>query len=325
MKAVRFHQFGGPEVLAYEDGVPRPSVGPGQVLIKVAGAGVNFTDLNRRGGANPGLELPAGVGVEAAGTVEEVGPDVATFRVGDRVMGQGFASVSGQAEYVAAEIGRVFPCPDDLDLVEAGGTPNNHLTAYHVVKTRARVQPGETVLVHAAASGMGNVALQLAKIWGARVIATASTQEKLDLARSIGADEVINYATSDFEQVVKSLTDGQGVDVVLEALGGEVLEKSLRCLAPLGRVVTYGNISGKAISFHTGDFFRSNQSIMGLGMGIAPRGGLDLQGAMADMIPMIQSGRLRLVVDRVVPMSEVGKVHAHLAGRGAMGKVILTP
>ena len=325
MKAVRFHRFGGPEVLAYEDGVPRPSIGPGQVLIKVAGAGVNFTDLNRRGGANPGIELPAGVGVEGAGTIEEVGPDVSGFQVGDRVMGQGFASVSGQAEYVAAETGRVFPCPDDLDLVEAGGTPNNFLTAYHVVKTRAQVQPGQTVLVHAAASGMGTVALQLAKICGARVIATGSTEEKLDLARSIGADEVVNYANADFEEEVKGLTEGQGVDVVLEALGGEVLEKSLSCLAPLGRLVTYGNISGKAVSFHTANFFRSNQSILGLGMGIAPRGGLDLRGAMAEMVPLIQAGKLRLVVDRIVPMSDVGNVHAHLAGRGAMGKVILTP
>ena len=325
MKVAWFREFGGPEVLAYEDGVPRPSIGPGQVLIKVASAGVNFTDLNRRAGANPGIELPAGVGVEAAGVIEAVGPDVTGFRVGDRVMGQGFASVSGQAEYVVAEIARVFPWPDDLDLVEAGGTPNNHLTAYHVVRTRAQVQPGETVLVHAAASGMGTVALQLAKIWGARVIATGSTEDKLDLARTIGADEVVNYTTADFEEEVKGLTDGHGVDVVLEALGGEVLEKSLRCLAPLGRLVTYGNISGKAASFHTANFFRSNQSIIGLGMGIAPRGGLDLQGAMAEMVPMIQSGRLRLVVDRIVPMSEVGEVHSHLSGRGAMGKVILTP
>ena len=325
MKAVRFHSFGGPEVLVYEDGVPRPTAGPGQVLIKVAGAGVNFTDLNRRLGANPSLDLPATVGVEAAGVIEEVGPDVADFRAGDAVMAQGMASVGGQAEYVTAEVSRVFPSPSGIDLVEAGAIANNFMTAYHVVKTRARVADGDTVLVHAGASGMGIVLIQLAKAWGAKVIATASTEKKLELAASVGADVGINYTKQDFETEVKAATGGEGVQVVLELVGGEVLEKSIRCLAPFGRVVIYGNLSGTPVSLPISDLFRNNQSILGLGMGGAPRGGLDLKAAMAEMTPMIESGKLRLIVDRILPMSQAGEAHRHLAERGAMGKVILTP
>ena len=317
MKAVRFHRFGGPEVLVYEEEVPRPIPGDGQVLIKVAGAGVNFADLMRRAGTYPGADPPATLGLEAAGTVEEVRPDVKGFKVGDAVMAR---VVGGQCEYVAVDASAVFHCPSGIDLVQAGGIPVVFLTAYHLLKTRSRVQPGETVLVQAGASGVGTVAIQLAKLWGARVIATASTEEKLELARSLGADITINYVTHDFEEEVKAITGGAGVDVILECVGGEVLQKSLRCLAQYGRLVIYGNASGGSASLPAAEIFPVNRGVLGFSIGRSPQGVLDHHAAMAELMPLFQAGKLRLVVDRILPMSEVAKAYSHLANRGTRGK-----
>ena len=323
MKAVRFHSFGGPEVLVYEEEVPQPTPGVGQVLIKVAGAGVNFADLMRRAGSYPGSDPPVTMGLEAAGTIAEVGAEVTAFSVGDIVLAR--AAFGGQAEYVAVDSPNVFPCPPGIDLVQAGGIPSIFLTAYHIVKTRARVRPGDTVLVHAGASGVGTAAIQLAKHWGARVIATASTEEKLEFVRSLGADDTINYFTHDFEEEIRTLTDDAGVQVILECVGGEVLEKSLRCVAQYGRLVIYGNTSGSPASLPSSEIHTVNREILGLSMGRSPQGVLDHQGAMAEMLPLIQAGTLRVVVDRILPMSEVAQAHVHLANRGAKGKVILTP
>ena len=322
MKAVRFHRFGGPEVLVYEDGVPRPQPGKGQVLIKVASAGVNFADLMRRAGGYPGPEPPATLGLEAAGTVEEVGAEVTGFSVGDRVLAR---AIGGQTEYAAVDSSAVFHCPADIDPVLAGGMPVVLLTAYHLLKTRAHVQPGDTVLVQAGASGVGTVAIQMAKLWGARVIATASTEEKLELARSLGADVTINYLTHDFEAEVHSITGGEGVQVLLECVGGEVLEKSLRCVASYGRLVIYGNASGSQASLLPQDIYPVNRGVLGFSMGRSPAWALDNQAAMSEVLPLVQEGQLRLVVDRIMPMSEAAAAHEHLARRGTRGKVILTP
>ena len=322
MKAIRIHEYGGPEVLVYEEEVPRPTVGPGQALIKVAGAGVNYADLMRRMGGYPGAEPPATMGLEAAGTIEEIGTDVEGFAVGDRVMAR---AAGGQAEYVAADASSMFRCPRGLDMVQAGGMPVILLTTYHLLKNRAQVQPGDTVLVQAGASGVGTVAIQLAKFYGATVFATASTEEKLELARSLGADVTINYVDKDFEEEVKALTDGAGVQVILECVGGEVLEKSLRCLAPYGRLVIYGNASGGSASLPASEIFPVNRGVLGFSIGRSPQGSLDHHAAMDEMLPLVYSGKLRLVVDRIMPMSDVAKAHIHLANRGTKGKVILTP
>ena len=322
MKAVRFHKYGGPEVLVYEEEVPRPAVGKGQLLIKSAGAGVNFADLMRRTGAYPGGDPPATLGLEVAGTIEELGPDVVGFEVGDPVMAR---AIGGQAEYVAVDSSSVFHCPEGVDLVQSGGMPVTFLTAYHLLQTRCRMQPGDTVLVQAGASGVGTIAIQLAKLWGARVVATASTEEKLELAASLGADVTINYVTHDFEEEISSLTGGAGVEVILECVGGEVLEKSLRCLAQYGRLVIYGNASGTPASLPASEIFPVNRGVLGFSLGRSPQGTLDHHAAMGEMLPLIQSGSLRLVVDRIMPMSAAAEAHTHLANRGTRGKVILIP
>jgi NADPH2:quinone reductase len=321
MKAVRINEFGGLEVLKWED-VPEPTARPGYVMIKVEAAGVNYADLMRRGGGYPGPDLPSSLGLEAAGTVVEVGENVEGITMGQRVMAMG---PQGQAEYVSVNANFVFPYPETLDPVQAGGMPIVFLTSYHLLKTRGQMQAGDTVLIQAGASGVGTVAIQMAKAWGAKVIATASTQEKLDLATSLGADAVINYTTQDFETEIQEQTGGKGVELILECVGGPVLEKSVRCVASYGRLISYGNASGATANLAAADIFAANRTVIGFSMGRSPVGSLDHKAAMAEIFPMISSGKTRLIVDQVLPMSQVADAHRHLAARGTRGKVILTP
>lgn len=321
MKAVRLNKFGGLEVLEIED-VAEPRPRPHHVLIKVDSAGVNYADILRRGGNYPGPELPSSMGLEAAGTVIEVGSEVTGISVGQKVMGMG---PGGQAEYVAINGNLVFPYPDSLDPIVAGGMPIVFLTAYHILKSRGQLQAGDTVLVQAGASGVGTLLIQLAKAWGAKVIATASTQEKLALCKSLGADVTINYVTNDFEEAVNEETGGAGVQLVAECVGGEVLAKSVRCIASYGRLVSYGNASQTPANIPASDFTTANRSIIGFSIGRSPQGQLDHKGAMAEMFGLINAGKAKLIVDQVLPLSDVAKAHQHLASRGARGKVILTP
>jgi NADPH2:quinone reductase len=321
MKAVRINEFGGLEVLQWED-VPEPTPRAGQVLIKVDSAGVNYADIMRRQGNYPGPDLPATLGLEAAGTITELGEGVSGLSVGQRVMAMG---PQGNAEFVAVNANYVFPYPETVDPVQAGGMPIVFLTAYHLLKTRGQVQPGETVLIQAGASGVGTVAIQLAKAWGARVITTASSPEKLDLTRSLGADETINYVAQDFEEEVRQLTNGNGVELVLECVGGPVLEKSVRCVASYGKLISFGNASGTPASLPGADIFGANRTVIGFSMGRSPMGRLNHQEAMDELFPMLAQGQVRLVVDRVLPMAEAAKAHQHLSNRGSQGKVILTP
>jgi NADPH2:quinone reductase len=321
MKAVRLNEFGDVDVLKIEE-VPEPNLRPHHVMIKVDSAGVNYADILRRGGNYPGPGLPSSMGLESAGTVTEVGSDVTGITVGQQVMAMGPGS---QAEYVAVNGNLVFPYPNSLNAVEAGGMPIVFLTAYHILKSRGHIQSGDTVLVQAGASGVGTVLIQLAKAWGAKVIATASTHDKLDLCKSLGADVVINYTEADFEEVVKDESGGDGVKLVAECVGGEVLEKSVRCVSAYGTLVSYGNASQTPASLPASDITSVNRTVIGFSMGRSPVGSLDHKAAMAEMFPMIAAGQAKLVVDQILPMAEVGKAHQHLANRGAMGKVILTP
>ncbi len=321
MKAVRIHEFGDLDVLRWEDvDIPQPR--PHQVLIKVDSSGVNYADIMRRKGGYPGPDLPSTLGLEAAGVIEELGSDVTNLTVGQRVMAMG---PQGNAEYVAVNANLVFPYPETTDPVQAGGMPIVFLTAYHLLKSRGQMQSGDTVLIQAGASGVGTVATQMAKAWGARVITTASAPDKLELSRSLGADETINYTEEDFEERVQELTGGSGVQLVLECVGGPVLEKSLRCVASYGRLISYGNASGVPANMPSADFTSANRTIIGFSMGRSPVGSLDHQGAMAELFPMMANGQVKLIVDQVLPMSQVGEAHQHLANRGTRGKVILVP
>lgn len=322
MKAVRIREYGGVEVLRWEESdIPTPR--PHQVLIKVESSGVNYADIMRRQGNYPGPDLPATLGLEAAGIIEQIGSDVSTsLAVGQRVMGMG---PQGNAEYVAINANLVFPYPSNIDPQIAGGMPIAFLTAYHLLRSRGQVQKGDNILIQAGASGVGTIATQMAHAWGAKVITTASTTDKLELSKSLGADETINYTEQDFEKSVMELTEGKGVQLILECVGGQILEKSIRCLAPYGQLLSYGNASGITANIPSTDFTSANRRITGFSMGRSPVGTLDHESAMKELTPMIEAGSLKLIVDRIQPMSEVAKAHQHLSDRGTRGKVILIP
>ena len=321
MKALRIHEFGGVDVLSWEE-VDQPKPSPHQVLIKVASAGVNYADVMRRQGGHSGGSLPTTLGIESAGGIAEGGEAGTWLTVGQRGMAMGPA---GQAEYAVVHAGFVFPYPETLNPVHAVWLPVVLLSSYHTLKTRGQMQPGETVLIHAGASGVGSVAIQMAKSWGARVITTASTDEKLELARSLGADITINYTRQDFEEEVLKETEGEGAALVLESVGGEVLEKSIRCIAATGRLITYGNSSGQPASLPSDEITPATRTVIGLSMSRSPVGSLDHKSAMAELMPMVVNGQINLVVDQILPMSEAGQAHEHVSQRGTRGKVILTP
>jgi len=319
MKAVRIHAFGGPEVVTYEE-VPKPIPKEQEVLFKVTSTCVNYADVQWRLGNYVDRTLPATLGREAAGIIEALGPGITTLQVGQPIMAR---AISSNAEYAIAQVQNVFPCPAGLNMAQAGGIPIVFLTAYHLLRSMKPLQPGDTVLVQAAASGVGTVLVQLCKQWGFRSIATASTAAKLELARSLGADATINYTTQDFEAEVMRLTQGAGVQLALEAVGGEVTLKSMRCLAPFGCLINYGNASNQPATLPLSSF-REQRAAMGFGLpSMSPR--YDNQAAMTEILDLITAGKVRLIVDQVLPLSEATKAHAHLSNRGTLGKVLLIP
>lgn len=323
MRAIRFHQFGGPEVLRYED-VDEPPVGDEQVLIKVAAAGVNYSDLGRRQGRYPlAYPLPLTPGLEAAGRVVQVGAEVSAVRPGERVMA--WVGAGGYAEYATAPPEAVYLLPDSLSFEAAAGMPVVFATAYHILKTSARIQPQDFVLVQAAASGVGTIAVQLAKLWGARVFATASSEQKLQRLRQLGIQEVINYTEHDFVSEVLRMTDRRGVDVVLECVGGDVLTRSLNCLVPMGRLVMYGRASGSLPMLDAAQILSRNITVSGLHLGMPPWHAALHRRPMQDLLALVQAGSLRPVLDRTFPLAHAADAHRYLAARRTMGKVVLIP
>ncbi|HLG76724.1 MAG TPA: zinc-binding dehydrogenase, partial [Ktedonobacteraceae bacterium] len=236
MKAIQIKQLGRPEVLQLVE-TETPVPGPGQVLVKVATAGVNFAETMMRQGLYPiQLSLPTILGSEASGTVVAHGANVQTHAIGTRVAVP-FTASGSYAEFVVADAASVFPLPERLDFPQATALLVQGLTAYFLLRLSAPPQPGQSILIQAAAGGVGSLAVQLAKLWGAgTVIATASTTEKLELARRLGADVAINYTEPDWVTQVRQATNGKGVDIVLESVGGQIGEQSLQALAPHGRL-----------------------------------------------------------------------------------------
>ncbi|GIX47665.1 MAG: NADP-dependent oxidoreductase [Candidatus Tectimicrobiota bacterium] len=322
MKAVRLHQFGPAEVLQYEE-VPEPVVRPHSVLIEVKAAGVNRGDLGRRRGTYPGeATLPLILGWEVAGVVREVGEAVTTVRPGERVLamlGQG-----GYAERVSAYDAQTVRIPDNLSFEEAAAVPVVFLTSWIALQEIARVQEGEWVLVQAGASGVGMAAIQIARHAGARVIATAGSAAKLDFCRQLGATAGINYREEDLVQACQRLTDGQGVDVVLESVGGQTFSQSVAVLRRYGRLVTVGNSAQQPATLDPGLLIRGDLSLHGLWLGgrLRERRGWS---AIHDILPLLASGALKAVVDRTFPLREAAAAHRYLEARRNLGKVVLVP
>lgn len=321
MRAVCIHEFGGPEVLKIEE-VPEPTIAPGDVLIQMEAAGVNYADVMTRVRMYPISGLPITPGFEVAGRVVKAGNAVTDFKTGDRIVAM--LNAGGYAERVTAPAATVFSVPDSLSAVQAAALPVNYLTALHMLREFGRLAPGESVLIQAAASGVGTAAIQLAKLFGARIFATASSQDKLALARELGADETINYSTQDFAEVVKAKTGGRGADLILECVGGEVFDKSIQCLAPLGRLITYGMAGGVPATVMTPLLLFNNLSVIGFHLGRYYQTRPNRE-PMQEILRLVAAGRIRPIINTTFPLAEVAKAHDHLTQRQTRGKVLLTP
>jgi NADPH2:quinone reductase len=314
MKAVYVEQVGPPEVMLYGD-LPEPRPGPNDVLIRVHATSLNRLDVFMREGSHgTSMTPPQILGRDMAGEVVQVGSEVQGLRPGDRVAASGSGSY---AEYALAPAARTFLLPENCSFDEGGAVPTAGLTAYQMLINRARVRPGEDVLVMAAGSGVGSYAVQIAKAVGARVLATAGSADKLQKAREIGADAVINHYTEDLAARVRELTAGQGVDVIVEHVGTPVWQACFRSLKDYGRLVTCGVTAGHRVELHLGQVFVRALSIMGVG-----RGSPD---DMRALLRLVALGRVRPVIHQRFPLREAVAAHHVLERSSFFGKVVLNP
>lgn len=340
MKAVVIGRHGGAEVLEVAE-LAKPSIDDNEVLVRVKACALNHLDVWVRGGL-PGIQLrmPHVLGSDIAGVVEQVGRLVNNARPGDEVVlapglscmhceyclsGRdnlcasydilGYRADGGYAEYVKAPSFNIIPKPENLGFEEASSIPLVFLTAWHMLVKRVKLRPGETLLVHAAGSGVGSAAIQIGKLLGARVFATASTDAKLGKARFLGADETINYERDDFLDAVRRLTNKRGVDVVFEHTGEATWEKSVRSLVRSGRLVTCGATSGFKGNLDIRYLFSRQISLHGSYMGS--------KNELLEVIKFFADGRLTAVVDRVLPLEKAAEAHKALEDRGQFGKIVL--
>ncbi len=324
MKAIRAEEFGDPEVLEPVE-VERPSPGEGQVLIEVKSAGVNYADTMRR--QNQYVEpqtLPFIPGSEVAGVVTEVGPGVEDANEGDRVVA--LLGTDGYAEYTVAPARNLIQIPEGMDFDDAAAIPLQGLTAYHVIATSGQLKGGESVLVHAAAGGVGLLAVQMAKLLGAgKVIATASSSEKLGLAESYGADVLINYTEEDWPERVREATDGKGADVILEMVGGDFPQKNLKCLNAFGRMVVFVTASGDRGSLVPAELMKKNHIVAGFYLPQIMAHPNLFAPSLEEILGWISSGELRLNIGARYPLEEAREAHEALQGRKTTGKIVLNP
>ncbi len=324
MRAIRFHELGGPDVLRLEDcDEPRP--GPGEVLIRVRAAGVNFADtMTTEGRYYLRPRFPQIPGLEVAGEVEAVGAGVQGVEAGDRVMAV-LPGGGGYAEKCVARAEYVTPIPDGLDYIEASALPVQAVTADQVLHVAGKVKAGEWVVVHSAAGGTGSFLVQMAKLAGAKVIATAGSRERLELASRLGADALVDYSRPEWPDEVREITGGRGADVVVESVGGDVFEGSLRCLAPFGRLVEIGQSGGPPPSLNPLRLMRNNQAIVGYYLMTAMEEP-ELMAATRDRLTRaLRGGTLRVVIGEVAPLAEAAAVHRRMLARQTQGKLVLIP
>lgn len=339
MKAVRIHQFGGPEVLTYED-VPEPKPRKDQVLIRVRACALNHLDLWVRKAPLPGVQLPHILGSDVAGEIAEVGEYVEGVTVGQRVVvapmhfcnqcsacldGRqnqcreftvlGNAVDGGNCELLAVGPANVLAIPDSLSFVDAASLPLVFTTAWHMLVGRARLRPGQTVLVLGASSGVGIAAIQIAKLLHARVIATAGDERKAQRARELGADFVIDHYQQKISDETRKITGREGVDIVIEHVGAATWDESVRCLKPGGTLVTCGATTGADVKINLQFLFARQLSLLGSYMGT--------MGDMRQALGHVFDGRLKPVVDRVFPLSEIREAHSYLESSKMFGKVVL--
>jgi NADPH:quinone reductase-like Zn-dependent oxidoreductase len=340
MKAARIHQFGGPEVLRYED-LPDPKPRKDQVLVRVRACAMNHIDLFVRKGL-PGVNLPHILGADIAGEIVEVGEYVADLKVGQRVLLApmhfcnrcakcvaglqnqcrqftvlGNAVDGGNCELFAVAAVNVVSIPDTLDFNQAASVPLVFVTAWHMLTGRAAIRPGQTVLVLGANSGVGIAAIQIAKLFHARVIATAGDDRKAERAKKLGADFVINHYQQKISQEVRKITDSEGVDIVIEHVGPATWNESVRSLKPDGTLVTCGATTGPKVDLDLRFLFSRQLSLLGSYMGT--------MSELNEVLGHVFAGRLKPVIDRTFPLSEIRAAHEYMEGSQMFGKIVLNP
>jgi putative PIG3 family NAD(P)H quinone oxidoreductase len=324
MRAIVIDKPGGPEALVWSE-VPDPVPGPGEVLIDVVASAVNRADLlQRQGFYNPPPGASPYLGLECSGRIAGVGAGVSGFVVGDAVCA--LLSGGGYAEKVVVPAGQVLPVPHKLSVVDAAGLMETVCTVWSNVFMLAGLQAGETFLVHGGASGIGTMAIQLAHQLGARVFATAGSADKLDLCRELGADVAVNYRDEDFVERVRESTDGRGVDVILDNMGASYLERNVAALAVGGRLAVIGLQGGVKGELNLSTLLMKRATIRATSLRARPS---EEKAAIVDSVrsavwPLIESGRVRVVVDRTVPIAEAPEAHRVVEAGEHAGKVLLT-
>ncbi len=323
-KAIRIHETGGPDVMRWE-AVTVGELGPGQARVRHSAVGLNFIDVYHRTGLYPLPSLPSGIGLEAAGVVEAVGAGVTDIKVGDRVA---YASPppGSYAEARLMPADRLVVLPDNIAERTAAAMMLKGMTAQYLLRRTYRVQPGDAVLVHAAAGGVGLIACQWARHLGATVIGTVGNDEKAELARAHGCHHVIVYSRENFVQRVKEITGGEGVAVVYDSVGKDVFMDSLDCLRPLGMMVTFGNASGPVPAIEPlvlsakGCLFLTRPTLM---VYTAKRA--DLLASAAELFEVVASGAVKIEVQQTYPLAEAAQAHRDLEARKTTGSTLLLP
>jgi NADPH2:quinone reductase len=324
MTAVVIDGKGGPEVLVPRE-VPVPTPGSGQILVKVAAAGVNRPDVQQRLGAYPPPKGHSALpGLEVAGEVVSAGPGTSRWRAGDKVCA--LVNGGGYAQYCVAEETAALPVPAGLGMIEAAALPETYFTVWNNVFERGALKPGEWLMVHGGTSGIGTTAIQLAKSFGARVIATAGSDEKCDACRALGADRAINYRTEDFVAVAKEATGGRGVDVTLDMVGGDYTERNIIAAAEDGRIVQIATLQGATVEINIARLMMKRITLTGSTLRPRTR---EVKAGFARALeervwPLIASGRVKVVMDQIFPLIHAADAHRRMEASAHIGKIVLT-
>ena len=323
MRAVVISEPGGPDVLQVAD-VPDPAAAPGEAVVEIVGAGVNRADLMQRQGLYPPPPgAPAYPGLECSGRIAALGEGVDGWAVGDEVCA--LLAGGGYAEKVAVPAGQLLPLPGGVSLADAAGLPEVACTVFSNVFQGAALEPEETLLVHGGASGIGTMAIQLAREQGARVVCTAGTQEKLDRCRELGAGLAVNYNTEDFVEAVRDFTGGSGADVILDIVGAAYLARNVAALATGGRLVVIGLQGGARAELDLGMLLSKRASVRAATLRARPTNQkAAIVAAVREQVwPLIEAGRVRAIIDRVLPLAEAPEAHRLMESGSHFGKILL--